>query len=256
MIISVLPTDLITIIISLLGASSKFSLMRVSVFFETLMLRLQPSFASLLSPIIKNKILMNATKYSNIFEWLVPEPYRLLQRRTYRYCKLAAKHGSLTIVKYLWYALLPNDDHDINDVYDVNNVYDDIFNEAIANGRMKIIKWIHRSRSRSRSISISIPGKQSCTQAAGAGQLEILKYLRSVHPKYPFDSNTFAEAAKCGKFEMAVWLRENDCPWNESTCAGAAEKNNLRILKYLRENGCPWNVKTFIMAAMKGHISS
>jgi len=226
MIISVLPTDLITIIISLLGASSKFSLMRVSVFFETLMLRLQPSFASLLSPIIKNN----------------------------RYCKLAAKHGSLTIVKYLWYALLPNDDHDINDVYDVNNVYDDIFNEAIANGRMKIIKWIHRSRSRSRSISISIPGKQSCTQAAGAGQLEILKYLRSVHPKYPFDSNTFAEAAKCGKFEMAVWLRENDCPWNESTCAGAAEKNNLRILKYLRENGCPWNVKTFIMAAMKGHI--
>jgi len=124
--ISVLPTDLLTIIVSFLGASTEFSLMHVSKYFKAFLLKLQPGYTHPISTTTKNKILLDATKYSNVFRWMIPEPNRLLPHNTKQYCRFAIKKGNIEIVKYLWHALLPND-------------YNYIFIESIMNGRMKIV---------------------------------------------------------------------------------------------------------------------
>ena len=69
--------------------------------------------------------------------------------------------------------------------------------------------------------------------AAGGGQLEILKWLRS--EGCPWDASACAGAAKCGHLEVLKWLRSEGCPWDSSTWFSAAESTR----EWLKENGYP-----------------
>jgi hypothetical protein len=66
---------------------------------------------------------------------------------------------------------------------------------------------------------------KACSEAAGNGQLEVLKYLR-----------------------------ENGCPWGEDACSSAAGNGHLDVLKYLREYDCPWGEDACSSAAGNGHL--
>ena len=46
-------------------------------------------------------------------------------------------------------------------------------------------------------------------------------------------------AAGAGQLEILKWLRENDFPWDEETCAAAALNGHLEVMQWLRANGCP-----------------
>ena len=87
----------------------------------------------------------------------------------------------------------------------------------------------------------------SCSRAAKAGHLDVLKWIRE--NGFPWNEDTCSNAAKNGHLDVLKWSRENGCPWNEDTCSNAAKNGHLGVLKWARENGCPWNEDTCSNAA-------
>ena len=45
-------------------------------------------------------------------------------------------------------------------------------------------------------------------------------------------------AARDGKLEMLIWLREQECPWNSQVIRQAIDNKHLDILEYAIENNC------------------
>ena len=47
------------------------------------------------------------------------------------------------------------------------------------------------------------------------------------------------EAAGRGDLEVLKWLRAEGCPWDEAACRFAAFGGHLEVLKWLQAEGCP-----------------
>ena len=84
-------------------------------------------------------------------------------------------------------------------------------------------------------------GDMMCTQAARRGDLDGLKWLRSLPQPSTWTAHTCAYAARNGHFEVLQWLRAQSppCPWDEWAATLAARTGRRGILSWLHEHGCP-----------------
>ena len=100
--------------------------------------------------------------------------------------------------------------------------------------------------------------KETCRHAAKKGHLDVVKWLRSQNPPYPWDGLTCSDAASKGHLAVVKCLRSLDppCPWGEWACPNAARNGHLDVLKWLRSQDppCPWGVETCRAAARNGHL--
>jgi Ankyrin repeats (3 copies) len=92
----------------------------------------------------------------------------------------------------------------------------------------------------------------TCSAAAKAGQLHILKWCRE--HEFHWDSSTSSLAAKEGHLEILQFCHSNVCPWDKSTSEMAAEQGNLETLKWCYSRHCPFDHSAFTAAARNGHL--
>jgi hypothetical protein len=145
-------------------------------------------------------------------------------------CKVAAREGNLTVLKYL---------HSLGCLWD-----SDTCANAAKNGHLDIVKWCRQNGCR---WNIWI-----CCYAAENGHLDVIKWCRQ--NGCPWDSFTCSNAAKNGHLDVVKWCHENGCRWYSNTCSEAAENGHLDVIKWCHENGCPWDAKTCHNAAGNGRI--
>ena len=62
-------------------------------------------------------------------------------------------------------------------------------------------------------------------------------------------------AAGAGQLEILKWLRENDFPWDSETCEFAAMNGHLEVLQRARAHGCRRTVSMCSKAAQGGHLA-
>ena len=72
------------------------------------------------------------------------------------------------------------------------------------------------------------------------GNLDALERGRKDLGGLVWSTGSCVEAAKAGQLDVLKYLRKHGCPWDEWTCFTAASEGHLDVLKYARENGCPW----------------
>ena len=113
-------------------------------------------------------------------------------------------------------------------------------------GQLDVLKWL-------RTLN-NLPqlewGPSAMRRAAQKGDLKMLQWLRSLDPPCGWNSSCFAAAAGVGGIGMLQWMLAQGCPWSVSATNAAAMKGQLKALEWLRANGCPWDAKC-AAAAMK-----
>lgn len=125
-----------------------------------------------------------------VIEWCLDKGY-IFDDKIMDY---AAECGQILIVQFL---------------YNKGIVSYNIFNIAVNNGNLPLLKWAH------------------------ANGCKINSYISSNHLS--------GVAAQNGHLEILQWLRADGCPWDENVCANAAKNGHLEVLKWARANGAPWN---------------
>eukprot|EP01041_Mallomonas_annulata_P006998 gene6998-14238_t len=60
------------------------------------------------------------------------------------------------------------------------------------------------------------------------GHMDVLKWLRSQDPPFPWNEHTYTAAAEGGHLEVLIWLRSQHppCLWDWQTCFDAASESN------------------------------
>ena len=90
-----------------------------------------------------------------------------------------------------------------------------------------------RTRTTARAAAASVARVEWARSCASEGEWE--RYIRP---------RLCEEAAGRGDLEMLKWLRARGCPWGAGT-AGAAGCGHLEVLKWLRAEGCPEYESTY-----------
>ena len=140
-------------------------------------------------------------------------------------CRLAAREGSLNILKWIRENGWPWDGF--------------ICCNAAYHKYLKILKWARKN---------NYPWDETtCQYAIGNGHLEILKWARENGCYWNWE--TCAHAARNGHLEMLKWFRKNNCPWNSRICLIAAINGHLKILQWAHENGYAMNKNECIQEA-------
>lgn len=119
---------------------------------------------------------------------------------------------------------------------------------AAEGGAIASLEWL-RDRTDLDAASI-------CDAAAGADQLETLRWLQtSCDPPCPCDEKTMRIAAAHGNLDIMKYLRslEPACSWSAAVCSAAV--SFPECLKWLRQQGCPWDATCFNIAARHGQLS-
>ena len=118
---------------------------------------------------------------------------------------------------------------------------------AAKGGQLEVLKW-----ARSIGSSWGYPNDAVCNSAAESGNLDMLKFAhRDGAPCYRMACML---ALKNGHVEVRKYLRANGCPWYQWTCMVAAREGQIEVLKWLREIGKEWNSETCWEAAKGGHL--
>ena len=199
----------------------------------------------------------------------------------------AARAGSLEVLDYL-HGLIPADLNAAN-LAAVATV-------AAEAGAVRVLRWC-----RTRGLPLAALGPDLAAAAAGAGELECLRFLHEVGCPFhataawraaqgghvsvlefiaggawpgggvPWDESTCSEAAGAGELECLRFAREHGCPWNSYTCGKAVEAmpypeevddgdgpggDALACLQWARAHGCPWTLGTLLEARDKGYVEA
>eukprot|EP00882_Tetradesmus_deserticola_P005181 GHRQ01005457.1.p1 GENE.GHRQ01005457.1~~GHRQ01005457.1.p1 ORF type:complete len:258 (+),score=35.48 GHRQ01005457.1:82-774(+) len=90
---------------------------------------------------------------------------------------------------------------------------------AAATGQLQTLRWLRSLQPEPCPWNASI-----CEAAAAGGHIEVLQWCRAQHPACPFDEWACCAAAEAGSIAALAWLRSQapPCPWNGLTCAAAA----------------------------------
>ena len=102
-------------------------------------------------------------------------------------------------------------------------------------------------------------GRRTLTTArAAAASVARVKWARSCASEGEWERyirpRLCEEAAGRGDLEMLKWLRAKGYPWDARACAWAAKGGHLEVLKWLRAEGCPWDLWTCV-SALRQHMA-
>jgi len=99
------------------------------------------------------------------------------------------------------------------------------------------------------------PSNDVCiNHAAGYGQIEVLKYLRSIG--WEFNSETLCHAVRpANNLACVKFLVEAGCVMSADVINSAACYGNLVCLQYLREKGCEWDARAPTFATWTGQLA-
>ena len=159
------------------------------------------------------------TNKLELLKWIREEKKCHWDKKT---INMAARHGSLEIVKYCV----------------ANECPIDVFAcaDAAENGHLEILKYLHEEA--------KAPWDEyTATWAAGKGQLHILEYL--VERKYDGYGMLACEyaamrAAESGHLDCLKYLHETaKAPWDYKAVRQAHLYNQPECLQYLLDNNCP-----------------
>eukprot|EP00873_Tetraselmis_striata_P018328 jgi/Tetstr1/438592/TSEL_027143.t1 len=146
---------------------------------------------------------------------------------------------------------------------------------AVEGGRLGVLQWGVQSRGWTLH-------RRLCTLAAGAGRVEILKWLDA--QGFSWGEDTCTVAAMNGQVEVLHWAAAQDCDvmvkdklvlrtlvergrvgvlqwglqrgWElpRRTCDWAASAGQLKVLQLAWAQNCPWTLRTCAAAAEGGHL--
>jgi len=264
---TLVPHDILEIIVSLLDMPSRFALSFVSKFYASFVstVRIDPDRNLYINVDTTdsniNKVLIHAiyNGYTDLTKWIMTTMYNV------------PKHNSYENV--LWYIY----DDVLSNFNDINN-FGDFLNQIVLNGHLEMVKFLCEN-GRPRQLQ---GNELTCGFAAYKGHLDVLKYLHDIgcywneHTcstaimggghlevlKYLHESGCHWNSSVCrhavlyGDLDILRYLHENGCPWDDHTFCAAAETDNIDILSYLRDNGCHWTVMTCSIAARHGRLDN
>ena len=144
----------------------------------------------------------------------------------YRACAEAAKHGHFEVLLWLIQQGCP---HTPEIIYHV-----------VRHGDVEILKWFleknylewFRGRKNLDERFEDVP--DLCEEAAGYGQLEMLKYLRSQH--FEWNQLVTRKAVQNGFLDVLQWCVANGCPVDDHLCNLAGYEGHTEIVKWLHAN--------------------
>jgi hypothetical protein len=94
---------------------------------------------------------------------------------------------------------------------------------------------------------------QTASEAADAGKIDVLRYLRSVDCE--MDEMACDAAAYNRHLDVLKYLKAIDCAWDETDMgAAAAGGGSIEIMLYLKQWGVAYNTATFASAAPAGQL--
>lgn len=164
-------------------------------------------------------------------------------------CECAARYGHFELLKWLRCDSSMFDSEYGRNTYGIFPWKNSTLYAAIECGRIDIIKYCLDN-----GLILS-KGNKCCSRAAEYGQLEVLKWLRcdansldtainSYGIAY-WDEECITIAAGAGHLDMIKYMRDssihddNICPWDSTATEFAANSNQLEVLMWLCTNGCP-----------------
>lgn len=168
-----------------------------------------------------------------LFQWLVTEGCPL-SRFVW---EEIVKRGDLPLLRWLMARLDPP-----------TNVID----AAARYGQLDVLKWCL-------DVSLVTPlprpytkkiTSYTCSYAAEAGHLYVLKYLRMKGVR--LNAHVISFAARSGRLDVIKWARDHGCPMNKRACSFASKEGHLDSLVWLRANGCPWDKRVYDYAVRNG----
>jgi len=122
--------------------------------------------------------------------------------------------------------------------------------QAVRHNQLKVVEWgcLHAP---------AFFGGWTCSDAAGAGHLELLQWARAQSRPAPWNETTCSAAAYGGHLELLQWARAQTppAPWDERTCGAAARGGHLELLQWARAQTplAPWDAWTCWGADYGGH---
>lgn len=217
--LSVIPHELLSLVLNLLNISSIFSLKLTSKKYQqNNMIYLLLGKTENITSIHLDAISSNG--HADLFKWFVRENEVTSVNDITLYAEIAAIYGNLDILVYLY----ENGSHWSTSYWQYYAGF------AIKNDHLEILKYVHENGHRHDN------SYYFCDDAAEFGHLEILKYLHE--HRYPWHVSTYYGAARNGHLEIIKYLHENECPWDHFAPFFAKLHNRSDVLVYLHKNGC------------------
>lgn len=105
--------------------------------------------------------------------------------------------------------------------------------EAAKGGFVEVLKYAYESKCRTHPYA--------CEFAAEGGHREVIEWSQQDGRKYSFKLSywTCAVAAGAGQLELLLWLRTNECSWNWRTVDLARKGGHMDIVQWAQDNGVP-----------------
>jgi len=213
--LTVLPRELLSLVLEFLNVSTIFSLSRSSKGYLN-----HKVISDCLTKVDMDMIRLDSASngHLDLLLWLVVD-IKINNWYNERYISEIVSKGHLAIIKYL---------HK-NGCY----ISKYIGSHAAEHGHLAIIKYLHENGFKW--------DYWYCSDAARNGHLDVLKYLHE--NGCPWSSDGCYNAARNGHLDILKYLHECGCQWGRDTSGVATSHNQVEIVKYLHENGCPCNKK-------------
>lgn len=143
----------------------------------------------------------------------------------------SAAYGHLNIMKWLKEINCPiYPEYQMDDGTSIQRRYDTYVSRCAAeNGNLENLIWLRQNGCEMVAATF--------TKAIEFKHNHVIEWLKNI--ECPFDSNTFIAAAKRTNLEMLKWLKDNNCKYDSSTSFFVWD--NQIVLQWLRENDYPLN---------------
>ncbi|PNH10613.1 Ankyrin repeat domain-containing protein, partial [Tetrabaena socialis] len=94
------------------------------------------------------------------------------------------------------------------------------------------------------------------SSTARSGSITNLEVLLALEGHTCFGDGALRAAAGAGQLEVCRWLRQQGCPWDLDplTLGAAAEGGHQDVCEWLLASGCPWSEEAADKAARGGHV--
>jgi hypothetical protein len=128
--------------------------------------------------------------------------------------------------------------------------------QAATAGQLEVLQWLRAQCYPSPTYRWDVD--RCAAAAAAAGHLNVLQWLLATVASHHWSREAFSAAAAVNRLDVVQWLRSQrpPCRWNERACTFAAARGHLGVLQWLRSQHppCPWDAQACAWAARGGHL--